>query len=813
MVKITAIPRTRLLLLMSIWISVVACQEITDSYPTERTLEDTTTSNNESTTMNAHAHAHAHAPRQHHHPHHGTSLHGHNNNNSPARSRRSTTGIHVLPPSPDDTPEACPANSTFHASCGAERYCASLPGTHHDNHHDDDNNQNNTNHSLWFEWDNTIPYNADETYYYCLHKTLWFPTLSPQDLLAFLLAGTCCFLAAMAGIGGGGLILPILLLCCNFTPKEASVLSNTAVFCNTLGQFVINNCCNNNRNNHNNNPSILIFATVLMIMPPVIAGGSVAITLEGMVPSTVILLLALVTLLLATTKTYHKARKMRLAEQEEFELLTVEETQPPPLAASQSEVMTTMMMPLEMEINNDQQEPRQDDALLASALDWGGDRPATMRDIAVSPGSRKSMELLDAVNSENHDILEETFLGSIRYLSKDEEDNSEVLIVDESSLATSSQSSTPTNGHSRKMATENTAETQEVDEEEGLPASAPVISESVQQSSDDEECPNGLCNRMMHHKLQLLIGGFWVLDAVTFLLLHAGTLIPKCSPAFVVLVCFPALVAAVFVGLGRSQLLSIQQQATAAALPSSYRTDDDQRPLLAASFDDEEEEEPDANGQTMDESPQQQSATEPTSNGMMSLVTSFFKRMRRQRALRVLTRQDSPSGRRPLLSSRSFSSVDEDADQDEEVVAHHDNFQSLLAWWLPWACIVIGLLSALLGIGGGELLGPILLLLLKMDPQQSSATTAIMSMMNSGTNLMHYIVADMMIAPGYAINLGMAGLVGGVGGRLWAMSMAQRGRPSVIALSLTGVLALATALVAWELLTTPLSLKSSGGVC
>eukprot|EP00797_Seminavis_robusta_P016207 Sro2416_g326920.1 n/a (271) ;mRNA; f:14114-14928 len=271
MVKITAIPRTRLLL-VSIWISVVACQEITDFYPIERTLEDTTTSNNDSTTMNAHAHA----PRQHHHPHHGNSLHGHNNNNnSPARNRRSTTVIHVLPPSPDDTPEACPANSTFHASCGAERYCASLPGTHHDNHHHDDN-QNNTNHSLWFEWDNTFPYNADETYYYCLHKTLWFPTLSPQDLLAFLLAGTCCFLAAMAGIGGGGLILPILLLCCNFTPKEASVLSNTAVFCNTLGQFVINNCCNNNRNN-NNNPSILIFATVLMIMPPVIAGGSVAI--------------------------------------------------------------------------------------------------------------------------------------------------------------------------------------------------------------------------------------------------------------------------------------------------------------------------------------------------------------------------------------------------------------------------------------------------------------------------------------------------------------------------------------------------------
>ena len=118
-----------------------------------------------------------------------------------------------------------------------------------------------------------------------------------------------------------------------------------------------------------------------------------------------------------------------------------------------------------------------------------------------------------------------------------------------------------------------------------------------------------------------------------------------------------------------------------------------------------------------------------------------------------------------------------------------------------------------LGIGGGELLGPILLLLLQMDPQDSSATTAIMSMMNSGTNLLHTILADLLIAPGYAIHLGLAGAIGGSCGRLLGLSFAQRGRTSIIAMSLCGVLSLATALVAWELFTTPVSWKSSAGVC
>ncbi|CAB9524455.1 Sulfite exporter TauE/SafE [Seminavis robusta] len=511
----------------------------------------------------------------------------------------SISRLHVLPPSPDDSPEECPVNATLFDSCGEERYCALLPfGS--DSAMDHRHPEAPPLLALGLKEGSNATGTAESSpnYYYCLHKTLWSSSdllpLSARDAVAFLLAATCCFLAAMAGIGGGGLVLPILLLCCNFTPKEASVLSNTAVFCNTLGQFAINNHHDNNNHSKSHAQSVVVvLATVLIMMPSVIAGGSIAITLEGMVPSTVILILAFLTLLLAAIKTYHKAQTMRRAEQQ---------------------AKTTIY------------------------TDYSSDQRVGTLVEADSNGTDK--------------------------------------------------------------------------EEERTPQ---------QDGTSSIQC-----------KLQLLIGTFWLLDAIHCLFLHTMR-IPLCSPLYILLVAFPALVAVLFVGLGRC------------------------------------------------------------------LVQSLGRR------------QDPPSGERlPLIQAASSNPGYHQGGPEEH---HQDKFQSLLAWWLPWASVLIGLLAALLGIGGGELLGPILLLLLQMDAQQSSATTAIMSMMNSGTNLFHYLVMDMMIAPDYAITLGLAGLVGGSGGRLWAIHVAQRGRPSIIAWSLCAVLALGTALVAWELVTTPLSFQSKGGIC
>jgi uncharacterized membrane protein YfcA len=53
---------------------------------------------------------------------------------------------------------------------------------------------------------------------------------------------------------------------------------------------------------------------------------------------------------------------------------------------------------------------------------------------------------------------------------------------------------------------------------------------------------------------------------------------------------------------------------------------------------------------------------------------------------------------------------------------------------------LVGILSSLLGIGGGELMGP-LLLSYHLLPPVSTATTSMLSLMNTGNNIIHYAIA------------------------------------------------------------------------
>jgi len=223
----------------------------------------------------------------------------------------------VLPVAPGDVPTSCTDPGS---SCGPDRYCSLDPSSSQSS--DDDSNS-----------------------YYCLHKSLSRNPISPRDVLALILVALCCFLAAMGGIGGGGLMFPLIVMVCNFTPKEAIVLSHAGVFGNCLGQatFYVGSAVVAFRKGRNvrqdatvgsdadaidghsarvggSSSSTTLYqsvaAAVLVILPGLLAGGSAAITLQGLVPSTAILILALLTLTLGVVKTSIKARKMWKEEED-----------------------------------------------------------------------------------------------------------------------------------------------------------------------------------------------------------------------------------------------------------------------------------------------------------------------------------------------------------------------------------------------------------------------------------------------------------------------------------------------------------------
>eukprot|EP00981_Chlorochromonas_danica_P008682 scaffold2267_cov187-Ochromonas_danica.AAC.11 len=78
-------------------------------------------------------------------------------------------------------------------------------------------------------------------------------------------------------------------------------------------------------------------------------------------------------------------------------------------------------------------------------------------------------------------------------------------------------------------------------------------------------------------------------------------------------------------------------------------------------------------------------------------------------------------------------------------------------YFMPVAAFLIGICSTLLGIGGGELMGPFLLSC-HILPVVSTATTSTMSLLNTGNNVVHYaILGKYPFLPPYGLGHGHMG--------------------------------------------------------
>lgn len=131
---------------------------------------------------------------------------------------------------------------------------------------------------------------------------------------------------------------------------------------------------------------------------------------------------------------------------------------------------------------------------------------------------------------------------------------------------------------------------------------------------------------------------------------------------------------------------------------------------------------------------------------------------------------------------------------DPSVILHGDlNFQNVS--YIPSVlAFIIGILCALLGIGGGELMGP-LLLSLHVLPQVSTATTSMMSMFNTTANVLHYGIMGEIPSMWGAIVF-VIGFFGGFVGRKSALIIAQKyHRSSITVFMLATVLIISVALL------------------
>lgn len=127
--------------------------------------------------------------------------------------------------------------------------------------------------------------------------------------------------------------------------------------------------------------------------------------------------------------------------------------------------------------------------------------------------------------------------------------------------------------------------------------------------------------------------------------------------------------------------------------------------------------------------------------------------------------------------------------QAPDVITSGDVVWDSSTFSIPVVTFTIGLLTALLGFGGGELIGPYLLHL-QLQPLVSTSTTGMIGFLNTGLSLVHYaILGHVKISAAFGVFA--VGLVGGLCGRLFSLwFVAKYDRASVLVCALVAILGL-----------------------
>ena len=136
----------------------------------------------------------------------------------------------------------------------------------------------------------------------CLHKDLVPPAMGDWLLISLLAA--CGILAGAAGIGGGGLNVPILMLVGGFVVEEAVPLSHVAVFGNAIAQNLVNV---QKAHPHDSSRPLIDMNLPLLLLPSLIGGNVAGVMVGPSLPPTGVIILACILLLFVTIKTFLKA--------------------------------------------------------------------------------------------------------------------------------------------------------------------------------------------------------------------------------------------------------------------------------------------------------------------------------------------------------------------------------------------------------------------------------------------------------------------------------------------------------------------------
>jgi uncharacterized membrane protein YfcA len=132
----------------------------------------------------------------------------------------------------------------------------------------------------------------------CRHKNV-FP-ITHQEIIGLFCIFIGSALSNAGGIGGGGLLIPILILILKFETKEAIPVSKIMIFTGSLAAFIMGL-----NNKHPFRDAIALdYNTAGLLVPMILFGTIVGVTLNKVLPFSVILICMSFVLVINTYKTF-----------------------------------------------------------------------------------------------------------------------------------------------------------------------------------------------------------------------------------------------------------------------------------------------------------------------------------------------------------------------------------------------------------------------------------------------------------------------------------------------------------------------------
>ena len=118
---------------------------------------------------------------------------------------------------------------------------------------------------------------------YCGHKGV-FP-IEPLEIGGIIVFAFIMALSNIAGVGGGGVAIPIIMAMFKFSTKPAIAISSFAIFFTTIARFIMNF---KERHPQKSNVVVIDYDLVAIMMPTTLAGAQIGALILVVFPSLII---------------------------------------------------------------------------------------------------------------------------------------------------------------------------------------------------------------------------------------------------------------------------------------------------------------------------------------------------------------------------------------------------------------------------------------------------------------------------------------------------------------------------------------------